>query len=84
MPGNLGWPATNFAIPPGGVATIALPAAADLGNAIDVVQTNAIHLVASQPVNVYGLNHIRFTTDAYLGLSTKALGRSYREMDINF
>src|SRR4029077_12578049 len=66
-----------FTIPASGMATVTLPASADLANANDVIQSNGIHVVASQPVSVYGLNHIKYTTDAYLGLSTKALGQAY-------
>jgi hypothetical protein len=34
-------------------------------------------VVASQPVSVYGYNHVPFTTDAFLGLSTRSIGKSY-------
>ncbi|HXJ72021.1 MAG TPA: IgGFc-binding protein, partial [Candidatus Dormibacteraeota bacterium] len=74
------WPPAAFTIPPGGVATVTLPAAADLGNANDVVETNGIHVVASLPVAVYGLNHIPFTSDAFLGLSTRGLGLAHYVM----
>ena len=66
-----------FSIPLGGVATINLPRATDLGDANDQVQTNAVHIVASRPVTAYGLNHVSYTSDAYLGLSTRAIGRTY-------
>ena len=66
-----------FSIPVGGVATITLPRATDLGDANDQVQTNAVHIVASRPVAAYGLNHVSYTTDAYLGLSTRAIGKTY-------
>ena len=77
MPG-LAVPFTaNFTIPGGGAATVTLPAVADLGNANNLIQTNGIHVVASQSVSVYGYNHIPFTTDAFLGLSTRSIGKSY-------
>ncbi len=69
-----------FTIPASGVATITLPSLADLGNANDVIQSNGVVLVASQPVSVYGMNHIRYTTDAYLGLSTRGIGQAYLVM----
>jgi hypothetical protein len=69
-----------FTIPAGGVATVTLPAVADLGNANDQVQSNAVHVTASSPVTVYGMNHILYTTDAYLGLSTRGLGLTYLVM----
>src|ERR1039458_3504596 len=77
MPG-LAVPFTaNFTIPGGGAATVTLPAVADLGNANNLIQTNGIHVVASQSVSVYGYNHVPFTTDAFLGLSTRSIGKSY-------
>jgi hypothetical protein len=77
MPGYPAWVPVSFVIPAVGVSVVTLPAAADLANANDVIGTNGIHVVASQPVSVYGHNHIRYTTDSYLGLSTRAIGQSY-------
>ena len=80
MPGLVVPFTTNFTIPAGpvgGVVTVTLPAVADLGNANNLIQTNGIHVVASQSVSVYGYNHIPFTTDAFLGLSTRSIGKSY-------
>jgi hypothetical protein len=68
---------TFFAIPVAGVATVNLPKEADLGSVSDLIQSNAVRVVSSKPVTVYGMNHIRFTSDAYLGLSTRALGQTY-------
>ena len=66
-----------FTIPLSGIARVTLPSAADLGDAIDSVQTNAVHVIASKSVSVYGLNHLPFTSDAYLGLSTRGIGKTY-------
>lgn len=77
IPGYPAWSPAAFTIPSGGVATVTLPAVADLGNANDVIQTNGIHVVASQPVSVYGYNRLPYTTGAYLGLSTRAIGKAY-------
>jgi hypothetical protein len=68
----------NFTIPISGDVTIPLPREADLGDANDFIQTNGVHVVASQPVAVYGLNYVHFSSDAYLGLSTASLGKAYR------
>lgn len=40
----------------------------------------AIHVKATKPVGVYGLNHRFMTTDTYLGLPVSALGYEYRIM----
>ncbi len=68
---------TNFVIPPSTEMVIALPKEADLGAANDLVENKGIHVAASGPVAVFGLNHVRFTTDGYLGLPSDALGRAY-------
>ena len=68
----------NFTIPNGGNVIVPLPQDADLGDANDIIQTNAVHVIAAQPVIVYGLNHTDFSTDGYLGLATSALGKAYR------
>lgn len=43
----------------------------------DVIDDKGIHVTAQDEVTVYGLNYIPFTTDAYLGLPTDALGTEY-------
>jgi hypothetical protein len=68
---------SGFTIPGTGVSTVTLPSGTDLANANDIVQSNGIHVIASQKISVYGMNHIKYTTDAYLGLSTKAIGKTY-------
>jgi hypothetical protein len=67
----------NVVIPAGGMSTVTLPRSADLANANDVIENKGVRVVASNKVTVYGHNHVRYTTDAYLGLSTAALGRAY-------
>jgi len=43
----------------------------------DVIEDKGIHVTAEKAVCVVGLNHINFSTDAYLGLPTKLLGTEY-------
>ena len=43
----------------------------------DLVETLGIHVTAQDPVTVYGLSDLPFTTDAFLGLPTDALGTEY-------
>jgi len=70
----------TFVIPASGEVTVPLPRAADLGPTTELIEKKGIHVVASRPVSVYGYDHISFTTDAYLGLSTSALGQVYLAM----
>lgn len=44
------------------------------------IERLAIHVTATKPVSVYGLNHRFMTTDTYLGLPVTALGYEYRIM----
>ncbi len=65
-----------FTVTPGAVTTVALPFAAEL-NSSDTVENKGIHVTAAAEVTVYGLTQRTFTTDAYLGLPTDALGTDY-------
>lgn len=67
----------NFVIPPAGLINVPLPAAAELGDANDLIEKKGIHVTASAPVSVYGMNQVRFTSDGYLALPTSVLGREY-------
>lgn len=75
MPGT-GY-ATTFAVNPGQVTTVVLPAGASM-NAYDVVQSKGIEITAGAEVTVYGLDRQQYTTDAHLALPTEALGTDYR------
>ena len=67
----------SFTIPGSGEITVPLPRDADLGNANDVILNSGINVIANAPVSVYGLNHIPYTTDGYLGLCTRGIGQTY-------
>lgn len=70
-----------FSVPGGGLTSISLPAAAMLSPGLsgpdDLIADLAIHVTASDPVSVYGLNQANAITDAYLALPVDALGNSY-------
>src|SRR6185503_7919002 len=57
-----------------------LPSEAQLDVSGSGVQDRGVHLTAGKDVSVYGLNRIKFTTDAFLGLPVDALGSAYRVM----
>ncbi|MCG8651028.1 MAG: hypothetical protein MI861_14415, partial [Pirellulales bacterium] len=59
---------------------VALPNSLDLEGITDGTLPNGIHVVANDEVSVYGLNHLPFSTDAFLGLPIDALGTRYRIM----
>ena len=43
----------------------------------DVVETNGIHITASQPVSVYGVDYSEYTTCSFTGYPTPLLGTNY-------
>lgn len=68
----------DFAVSPGAVATITLPANAQLTRGDSGIPENlGIHVTAADEVAVYGLNRIEFTTDAYMALPVDVLGTRY-------
>jgi uncharacterized repeat protein (TIGR01451 family) len=75
MPG-LGF-SQPFVIPAVQRVSIPLPVPADLSNTIDIVEFKGIHVIASAEVAVYGLDHILYTTEGFLGLPTDTLGTEY-------
>lgn len=65
-----------FSVTPGTVTTVTVPLGAEVRNS-DVAENKGIHVTASDPVTVYGLNRRGFTTDAFLGLPTAVLGTDH-------
>ena len=68
----------DFHIPEQRAITVPLPFEADLGEATDVITNKGIQVVASDSIAVCGFNHVPTSTDAYMGLSTLALGTNYQ------
>ena len=75
IPG-LAW-STNFVIPASMQVTIPLPEEADLGDGIDVIQDNGVHVQADAPVAVFGMSRVLFTTDGFTAIPSVFLGREY-------
>jgi hypothetical protein len=67
-----------YTVGPSGIVSIALPMSLQLSGFAEYTQPKGVHVTASQPVSVYGLNRAQFSTDAYLGLPVAALGTDYR------
>ena len=43
----------------------------------DVIRSNAVHVTASSPVTVHGLNRVVYSTDGFLALPTSLLSTNY-------
>lgn len=66
----------NFTVQANKVTNVTLPNSVATHTS-DVIDMKGIHVTTVDEVTVYGLNYIPFTTDAYLGLPTDALGTDY-------
>jgi uncharacterized protein (TIGR02145 family) len=65
----------NFSVTPGIVTEIGLPTGVQLSSG---TEDKGIHIVANDPIAVYGLNNATASTDAFLALPVNALGMDYR------
>ncbi len=66
----------SFSLTPGTVTNIALPDDAMI-TSYDTVTAKGIHITASQPVSVYGLNYYNTASAAFTGYPTPMLGTNY-------
>jgi hypothetical protein len=60
-----------------GTLRIELNKATDLGDLNDAVATKGVHVTATDPIVLYGLSKVTFTSDGYLALPTETLGAEY-------
>lgn len=68
----------NFTIPANSSVEIVVPLAEAYYTGSEIIRPMGIHVVANNPVSVYGLNVRPFSSDASGILPTPALGTSYR------
>ncbi|WP_049805137.1 immunoglobulin-like domain-containing protein [Stigmatella aurantiaca] len=66
----------TFEVVPGQATPVTLPGTAQL-TASDLVESKGIHVTAGEEIAVYGLNRVKASTDAFLGLPTDILGTDY-------
>ncbi len=69
----------NVEVRAGSVFNVAIDSAAQV-RANDGIERLAVHIVASAPIAVYGLNRRYQTTDTFLALPVSVLGTEYRVM----
>ncbi len=71
----------EFNVKPGSVIVVRLPREVDPGNLNGAtgqgIANLGIHVTSTDDISVYGLNQMKFTTDAYLALPVDALGKQY-------
>jgi hypothetical protein len=66
----------NFTIGADGTAKVVLPAEYALDGE-DSIEKKGVHVTATRDVAVYGLTHIDYSTDTFLGIPTDLLGNEY-------
>jgi hypothetical protein len=64
-------------VPAGTVISVSIPEEAQVKGK-EIIQQLGIHINSDEPISVYGLSTRYQTTDTFLGLPVKVLGRSYR------
>lgn len=69
----------DFTVNAGQVINIPVDSAAQLRSS-EKIEDLAVHIVADEPIAVYGLSHRYQTTDTYLAYPVDVLGTSYRVM----
>ncbi len=69
----------DFEVQAGMVISIAIDTAAQVRSS-EKIEDLAVHIVANEPIAVYGLNRRFQTTDTYLAHPVNVLGTSYRAM----
>ncbi len=69
----------DFRVPAGEVINIPIDTAAQLRSS-ETVEELGVHIVADQPIAVYGLNRRYQTTDTYLAYPVNVLGTTYRAL----
>lgn len=67
----------TFYCPPNAIVPVDIDTIAQVFGS-DQIQKLGVHLVADNPVAVYGLSNRKASTDTYLALPTNVLGTSYR------
>ncbi|MFQ3326606.1 MAG: hypothetical protein ACI8YC_001244, partial [Salibacteraceae bacterium] len=72
----------DFSVTAGSITTITLPPEALLTSSASI-GNNGIHITAIGEITIYGMNAVPYSSDAYLGLPTNALGTEYAIMSYN-
>jgi hypothetical protein len=67
----------RFQVRAGSTTTVSFDPCGESLSVSDLIQSNAVHVVADHPVTVYGLDYEEYTTDGYLALPTAMLGTDY-------
>jgi len=72
-----GW-SQNYTVAPNSTALIIVPTALAMCTATETIENKGIHVTSDNPVSVYELNYVQYTSDANIIIPTVSLGKKYR------
>ncbi|HNW90292.1 MAG TPA: PKD domain-containing protein [Bacteroidales bacterium] len=72
-----GW-SQNFVVAPNSTIEITIPTAIAMCVETELIENKGVHVTSDNPVSVYQLNYVRYTSDANIILPTLSLGTRYR------
>jgi len=72
-----GW-SQSFTVLPNSTLEVTIPTAIAMCTATDAIENKGIHVTSDNPVSVYQLNYVRYTSDANINIPTSSLGKRYR------
>ena len=72
-----GW-SQNFVVAPNSTFEVTLPTNLVMCTMSDAIEPKGVHVTSDNPVSVYQLNYVQFTSDANINIPTSSLGKKYR------
>lgn len=72
-----GW-SQNFNVPPNSTLAIIIPTDIVMCTETDAIENKGVHVISDNPVSVYQLNYVKYTSDANINIPTTSLGKRYR------
>ncbi len=77
-----GW-SMNYTVPANSTTEITIPTDKVMCTETDAIENKGIHITSDNPVSVYQLNYVRYTSDANITIPTTSLGKRYRVTTYN-
>ncbi|MEI6576763.1 MAG: PKD domain-containing protein [Bacteroidota bacterium] len=68
----------NFNVPPNSTIEITIPTDLVMCSLSDSIENKGVHVTSDNPISVYQLNYVKYTSDANINIPTISLGKRYR------
>jgi len=72
-----GW-SQAFVVPPNSTVEFTIPTNIVMCTASDAIENKGVHVTSDNPISVYQLNYVSYTSDANINIPTLSLGKKYR------